>query len=241
MNLIAKARVTMLIAPALVALALAPAAAPSAGPSPRAADRATAPRASRELSLGEIRGSIRLALQSLGAPESALPAAEQLRPALPIAVTVSDPGLEVLRMDADVAPGAVRARLWTSGEAAIHPFDVRILADPALLRWLAQRTDSRRASLVLASASNSAQQAKASQPRAAQLGAPKQPPLVFPGHVATLLLEQPDMQVRTPVMPLARGVSGQWIRVRNLSTGQVLAAEVVGPDRLARQFQEALP
>jgi len=38
------------------------------------------------------------------------------------------------------------------------------------------------------------------------------------------------------VMPLTRGVSGQWIRVRNLSTGQILAAEVVGPGSLAAQF-----
>ena len=241
MNASFKARVPLSIGPMLLAFALsAKAATPSIDPAPRAADRAAnrarSSHGSRELSLREICSSIQLALQSQGAPASALPAAEQIRPAVPIAVTVANPGLEVLRMDADVAPGAVRARLWTSGEPAIHPFDVRILADPALLHWLAQHSDSQRASLAFGTASDSARHAPASQPRAPQQPAPKPPTLVFPGQAATLLLEQPNMEVRTTVMPLARGVSGQWIRVRNLATGQIFAAEVVGPGSLAREF-----
>lgn len=215
----------------LIAFVLGAGVAGAAAGGREAAARVAAPHASRVLSLDEIHASVQVALQSHGAPASALPSADQIRPAVPITVSVADPGLEVLRMDADAAPGVVLARLWTSGEPVIHPFDVRILADPGLLHWLAQRTDSARASLIFTASAKPQQESHAAQPRA-----PKQPPLVVPGQAATLLLEQGNMEVRTPAMPLARGVSGQWIRVRNLSTGQVLAAEVVGPGSLARHF-----
>jgi len=199
---------------------------------PPAVDRAATAPASRILSLDEICRSIRRDLRSNGAPEAALPSAEQLRPAVPVAVTVDDPGLRVLRIDPDVVPGFARVRLWTAGEPAIHPFDVRILAAGRLLRWLSQHEGSVHASLLLAGGAQLAEE----KHFAPQRPTPKPPALVFPGQTATLLLEQPDMQVRTPVMPLTRGVSGQWIRVRNLSTGQILAAEVVGPGSLAAQF-----
>lgn len=225
MNLSAKARIQIAIVPILIVAGL--------GLRAAAAGRVATSNAPRELSLREICSSIRSALRSQGARESALPSLEQIRPAVPITVTVGDPGLQVLRMDADVAPGAIRARLWTGGEPAIHPFDVRILADRELSHWLAQRSDSARAALVFKAG---AVAKPALHPRVPQPRAPKLPALVFPGQAATLLLEQPNMEVRTPVMPLARGVSGQWIRVRSLSTGQVLAAEVVGPGSLARQF-----
>jgi len=195
-------------------------------------DRAATVQASRVLSLDEICGSIRRDLRSNGAPDAALPSAEQLRPAVPVTVTVDDPGLRVLRIDPDVVPGSARVRLWTASEPAIHPFDVRVLAADSLLRWLSQREGSGHASLILTGGAKPAEETHF----APQHPAPKPPALVFPGQTATLLLEQLDMQVRTPVMPLARGISGQWIRVRNLSTGQILAAQVVGPGSLAAQF-----
>ena len=220
---------------AALALLLAPGLAAAGQPRdlrPHAGDRTAAAQASRVLSLDEICSSIRRDLRSNGAPETALPSAEQLRPAVPIVVTVDDPRLRVLRVDPDVVPGSVRVRLWTGGEPAIHPFDVRVLAANSLLRWLGQREGSMHASLVLTAGGKPAEERRFAQ----QHTAPKPPTLVFPGQTATLLLEQPDMEVRTPVMPLARGVSGQWIRVRSLSTGQILAAEVVGPGSLAAQF-----
>lgn len=192
---------------------------------------AIASRSSRILSVSELCSSIRSALQSNGAPEAALPSAEQLRPAVPVMVTAGDPGLQVLRMDADVIPGSVRVRLWTGNEPAIHPFDVRVIADPDLLRWLAQSESSTHASLVFKASAKSAGEKHFAQPPA-----PKPVTLVFSGRTATLLLRQPDMEVRMPVMPLNSGVSGQWIRVRNLSTGQMIAAQVVGPGSLVAQF-----
>ncbi|HEX4074109.1 MAG TPA: flagella basal body P-ring formation protein FlgA [Candidatus Acidoferrales bacterium] len=191
---------------------------------------AIASRSSRILSAGELCSSIQSALRSSGAPEAALPSAEQLRPAVPVTITVGDPGLQVLRMDADVVPGSVRVRLWTGNEPVIHPFDVRVLADPDLLRWLAQSEHSTHASRVFNASAKPAKEKQFAPPT------PKPVTLVFSGRTATLLLRQPDMEVRTPVMPLNSGVSGQWIRVRNLSTGQTIAAQVVGPGSLVAQF-----
>lgn len=222
------------LVPAL-ALLLAPGLAAAGRPGDsrsHAAGSAAIAHASRVLSLDEICNSIRRDLRSNGVPEAALPPAAQLRPAVPVTVTVGDPGLRVLRVDPDVVPGSARVRLWTGGEPAIHPFDVRILAAGSLLRWLGQREGSAHASLVLIGGAKPAEQKHFVR----QHPESKPPTLVFPGRTATLLLEQPDMQVRTPAMPLARGVSGQWIRVRNLSTGQILAAQVVGPGSLAAQF-----
>ena len=219
---------------AALMLVLLPTCADAGRPGWTRADRADGTvirHASRALSPAEMCASIRHALRSSGAPEATLPSAEQLRPAVPITVNVADPGLRVLRIDPDVVPGAARVRLWTGKEPAIHPFDVRVLAAGSLLRWLSRREGSAHASLVLTSGVKPAVESYFAQPPA-----PKPPTLVFPGRTATLLLEQPDLQVRTPVMPLARGVSGQWIRVRNLSTGQILAAQVVGPGNLVTQF-----
>jgi hypothetical protein len=195
-----------------------------------AAGRVEAPRPSRILSVAEICGSIRRALESNGAPETALPSAEQLRPAIPITVDVDDPGLQVLRMDADVVPGSVRVRLWTGKEPAIHPFDVMVFADASLLRWLDSRDASPRASVSFASDGKPGRERPLTQP------IPKSPTLVFPGRTATLLLRAPGIEVRTPVVPLNSGVSGQWINVRNLATGQIISAQVVGPASLAAQF-----
>jgi Chaperone for flagella basal body P-ring formation len=186
--------------------------------------------ASRVLSLGEICSSIRSALQSSGAPEAALPSIEQIRPSVPVMVAVADPGLQVLRMDADVVPGSLRVRLWTGKEPAIHPFDVRILAAGDLLQWLGKRESSARVVAV-----KPAQEMPAPRPPAQTLET-KLPTLVFPGRTATLLLYAPGMEVRTPAMPLNSGVSGEWIRVRNLSTGQIIDAQVVGPGSLATHF-----
>jgi len=197
----------------------------------KVAGRSNVAPASRLLSLGEMCGAIRRALRSSGAPESVLPSAAELRPAVPIAVSSANPGLRVLRIDPDVVPGAARVRLWTGRQPAIHPFDVRIQNAGNLLRWLHQREGSEHGSLILTAAEKPAEESHfAGHP------APKLPTLVFPGRTATLLLEQPDLQVRTPVMPLARGIAGQWIHVRNLSTGQILTAQVVGPGSLVTQF-----
>jgi Chaperone for flagella basal body P-ring formation len=198
---------------------------------PEAADRGVFAHASRVVSPGEMCSAIRRALQSSGAPAGTLPSVGQLRPAVPVTVTVVDPGLRVLRIDPDVVPDSARVRLWTGKEPAIHPFDVRVLHASGLLRWLIRREGSAHPSLVFTAGVKAA-----GESYFAQRPAPKPPTLVFPGRTATLLLEQPDLQVRTPVMPLARGVSGQWIRVRNLSTGQILAAQVVGPGSLVTQF-----
>jgi hypothetical protein len=223
---------TLVAALALVLLSNLAVAGQPGQPRPDAADR-TAAHVSRVLSLGEICASIQHALRSEGAPESALPSSAQLRPAVPVTVTVADPGLRVLRIDPDVVPGSARVRLWTAKQPAIHPFDVRVLDAGELLRWLVQH----RGSLALAIGVKPMSEGHVAQQRPV----PKPPALVLPGQAATLLLEQPGMQVRTPAMPLARGVSGQWIRVRNLSTGQILAAQVVGPRSLVAQFQETTP
>ena len=194
------------------------------------AARSSAMHASRILSVDEMCSSIRRALQSSGAPEAAVPSVEQLRPALPVTITVSDSGLQLLRMDADVVPGSVRARLWTANEPAIHPFDVRILSDRALFHWLTQRAAPAHAFLIFNAGVRLAEERRFAK------SLPKPVTLVFPGQTATLLLRQPDMEVRTPVMALNPGVSGQWIHVRNISTGQILAARVVGPGSLVTQF-----
>ncbi len=219
------AALTLLLLPPLAA------AGPSGQSRPEAADRGVVARASRVVSIGEMCSAIRRTLRSSGAPEATLPSVGQLRPAVPITVTVADPGLRVLRIDPDVVPGSARVRLWTGEQPVIHPFDVRILAAGRLLRWLNQREGSAHGSLVLTAGVK-----PVAESNLARRPAPKPPALVFPGRTATLLLEQPDMQVRTPVMPLGRGVSGEWIRVRNLSTGQILAAQVVGPGSLVTEF-----
>lgn len=215
---------------AALTLLFLPAFAAARQPAHSDAGPAPSTHASRVISTDEICSSIRHALQSNGAPEEALPSAQQLRPALPVTITVSDPGLEVLRMDADVVPGAVRARLWTANEPAIHPFDVRILADRPLLRWLAQRAAPKHVFLIFNAGVQLAENRRFATP------VPKAATLVFPGEMATLLLRQPGMEVRTPAMPLNPGVSGQWIRVRIPATGQILSAQVAGPGSLVSNF-----
>lgn len=196
-------------------------------------DRLIVAHASRAVSLDEICHSIRRTLESKGAPESAVPSVGQIHPAVPVMITTDDPGLQVLRMDADVIPGSVRVRLWTGGQPAIHPFDVTVLGASNLLQWLNGQKGFVATPVSVISAADSKPSEKNNF---AKPPAPKPQALVFPGRTATLLLRAPGMEVRTPVMPLDRGVSGQWVRVRNLSTGQILNAEVVGPGSLAMEF-----
>ncbi|HUA01655.1 MAG TPA: flagella basal body P-ring formation protein FlgA [Candidatus Aquilonibacter sp.] len=211
-------------------LAIAPVLVSAAQPS-GASSRATAGPASHALSAAELCDSIRRTLLADGAPRNVLPSVAQIEPTLPVSVTVDDPGLQVLRIDPDVTPGVVRVRLWTSNEPAIHPFDVRILEARYLLQWLGDADEATHASVVFVADSRLRGAARFARPLA-----PKPPELVFPGRRATLLMQSSDMQIRTSVMPLDCGVAGQEVRVRNLSTGEILQAKVTGPSSLVTNF-----
>jgi len=56
--------------------------------------------------------------------------------------------------------------------------------------------------------------------------------LARPGHPATLVMEGANLRIVTTVIPLQPGGKGQHIRIRGLSTGKVMTAEVVAPNLL---------
>jgi hypothetical protein len=65
---------------------------------------------------------------------------------------------------------------------------------------------------------------------------PKLPFLARPGTAATLIMLGENVRITTTVVPLQPGAKGQSILVRDLSTAQVMAAEVVAENLVQARF-----
>jgi len=61
--------------------------------------------------------------------------------------------------------------------------------------------------------------------------------MVNQGKRAVLVVEGPSFRMTIPVIPLENGVFGQQVRVRNLDSRRVVAAEVVGPGTLHKTLE----
>jgi len=61
--------------------------------------------------------------------------------------------------------------------------------------------------------------------------------MVNQGKPAVLVMEGPSFRMTIPVVPLENGVLGQRVRVRNLDSRRIVAAEVVGPGRLHKTLE----
>ena len=208
-------------------------------------ERITITRAAREITREEICDAVRRVLAKNGFAQAPglLPA--QIVPAVPVLITVDDPRLEVLRMHLGNESESAQFELWTSAEPTVRPFEVAVRDFPALTNWIKSHDASPPAAPALLVAAklhvagrNDSSQTDKSTPSLF----PERPTqrrtnwLVVPGNTAALLLQSPNMRVHTLAVPLENGALGQRIRVRNLSTGAVLEAQVVGPGNLAASF-----
>jgi flagella basal body P-ring formation protein FlgA len=190
-----------------------------------------------------------------------------LKLSAPVYVTKDDPGLKVVRVEFDPLRQNTRYCLWTSKEPDILPFYVTVAggstlpALPVLVsrRNLASgeiasasdfRTDTRKTTS--AAAGQVSQMALAVTPEALAGRAARADVragqivtvsmfrtvmMVNQGKRAVLVVEGPSFRMTIPVIPLENGVLGQQIRVRNIDSQGVVAAEVVGPGALHKTLE----
>ncbi len=181
--------------------------------------------------------------------------AQDLQFSAAIYVTEDNPGLEVLRIASDPLRRETEFTLWTSKEPNNLPFTVtvqRALKLPTLVArrvippgeivssgdFAVEMRATRRdpAAPMVGAAGLAGLETRATL----QAGEPvdrdlfKQPVLVKPGALATLIVQGAAFSIKTVVDPLEQGVLGQEIRVRNTETRQVVEARVVGRDRLRK-------
>jgi len=207
-------------------------------------ERITLTCAARAISRKEIAAAIRRALEKDRFADSSALVASDVVAAVPVFVTSDDPGLEVLRTWLGRTPGSTSFELWTSSEPKVRPFDVVVRNFPALAAWLRSRGLRREQSGSPALLAVSRERfgkglvgPYGSDPRLRRASRWRErPSLVVPGKTVSLVLASRNMRVHTSAMPLQRGSLDQWIRVRNLSTGQILNAQVVGPGTLEAVF-----
>jgi hypothetical protein len=186
-------------------------------------------RRARQLSRAEVFGAIRAALGEKGFAN-----ASELRPAdvrleMPVIVTASDPGLHVRAMSLDPALHLAVFRLWTAKEPRIRPFDVLVRPVDGFRAWLEATNGAR---VIEARARLAAQTATIAR----RQQRPRGKPLVLALHAASLVLVNGTMEIHTTAEALEPGYLGQIIRVRMISTRQVIRAKVVGTDRLEAGF-----
>jgi len=225
-------------------------------------ERIVVSRSHRELTSHELSVAISDATGHPGMPDAPPANLQDLRLSAPVYVTTDDPGLKVLRVEFDPLRQDTRFCLWASKEPDILPFYVTVAGGSALPArpMLVARRDL--ASGEIASASDFMVQpgkaATAAVGHGSRMALAVTPEalagraarasikagqivtasmfrtvvMVNQGKRAVLVMEGPSFRMTIPVIPLENGVFGQQVRVRNLDSRRVVAAEVVGPGSL---------
>jgi flagella basal body P-ring formation protein FlgA len=192
---------------------------------------------------------------------------ENLKLSAPVYVTKDDPGLKVVRVEFDPLRQDTRFCLWASQEPDILPFYVTVSGGSALSAQpaLVARRDlapgeivgandfmTRPRKLTTAAVGQPSPMGLAVTPEALAGRAARAyikagqivtasmfrtVVMVNQGKRAVLLMEGRSFQISIPVIPLENGVLGQQVRVRNIDSRRVVAAEVVGPGRLHKTLE----
>ncbi|HMD96080.1 MAG TPA: flagellar basal body P-ring formation chaperone FlgA [Terriglobia bacterium] len=218
-------------------------------------------RSHRELTSHELSAAIS---DATGGP-GALPL--NLKLSAPVYVTKDDPGLKVVRVEFDPLRRDTRFCLWASKEPDILPFYVTVSGGSVLSAQPALVARRDLAPGEIAGANDFMAQPRklttAAVGQLSQMGLPVTPEalagraarayikagqvvnasmfrtvvMVNQGKLAVLVMEGRSFQISVPVIPLENGVLGQQVRVRNIDSRRVVAAEVVGPGRLRKTLE----
>jgi len=186
-------------------------------------ERIMVSREARPITVAEVLGAIRKALEHSSVRAGETLGAEDILLQSPVFVSPGDAGLQVMRMDLDAGLRRARFLLWPSLDPTVLPFFVTARLDGDLPRTPVHAAEQRRSpeSPKISSAAKS----------------PAKPVvLVVPGGRATLVLRSATLQMIADVAPLERGILGQQIRVRVMDTGKIFNAQVDGPAHLEVKF-----
>jgi hypothetical protein len=186
-------------------------------------ERIVVSRKARPITVSEVLGAIRKALERSG-----VRAAETLHPEdvllqSQVFVNPGDAGLQVMRMDLDGGLRRAKFLLWPSLDPSVLPF------------FVTARLDGDLSSAPVHGAQHGPASIKADIPPTPKKSAPQEI-LVAPGARATLLLRSATLQMLADVAPLERGTLGQQVRVRVLDTGKIFNARVDGRAHLEVKF-----
>jgi hypothetical protein len=186
-------------------------------------ERIMVSREARPITMAEVLGAIRKALERSSVRAGEALHAEDILLQSPVFVSPGDAGLQVMRMDLDAGLRRARFLLWPSLDPTVLPFFVTARLDGDLPRSPVHAAEHERSP-------ESPKMSSAAKPLA------KPEVLVVPGGRATLVLRSATLQMIADVAPLERGILGQQIRVRVLDTGKIFNAQVDGPAHLEVNF-----
>ena len=186
-------------------------------------ERVMVSREGRPITVAEVLGAIRKALETSSVRAGETLGAEDILLQSQVLVSPGDAGLQVVRMDLDAGLQRARFLLWPSRNPAVLPFFVTARFNGDLPRAPAHAAEQVRSP---------------ESPKLSSVAKPpaKQEVLVVPGGRATLVLRSATLQMIADVSPLERGVLGQQIPVRVLDTGKIFNARVDGPGHLEVKF-----
>ena len=172
----------------------------------------------RALTRAELHEAIRDGFRRRGLFEFQVLAESDLQVMNPVFVTGEDPRLEVTSMACDSTGSRTWFRMRAAAEPGLLPFYVSAAGCLGGSAWLSrgQQTNS-----VLGTSQGNG------RPLAKVRDAPR-PVLVGPGQVAQLRIEGAGYRISRRVVPLEKGVLGQWVRVRCLDSRRVVKAQVGG-------------
>ncbi len=216
--------------------------------------RITVRRYGRRLTAAEVANAINAVLGN-GNGTGKLESGELTLPA--VYVTQDDPGIEIVRIEADPLRQQTRFLVHARRETSLLPFWVVTHASVRGVRSAAAALVTARAIQAgqvvapedfvvvnegaqedvppaVSAADFAGLQAKVNLKAGQRVNRSmfEPPVLVEPGVPVRLVVEQSGFRITTSVIPLQRGVLGQRIRVRDPDTHRILAAEVVGLGRL---------
>lgn len=189
-----------------------------------AAGRLAAPRDLRPLAVEEVIAAIERALAQQSPPVIENLSAKNVLLESQIQVGKGDPDLQVLRAEFDAGIKRARFLLRAAGDRNALPFYVTLSPSEVLPPSSYFGRGGALGSPTALAAIGS--EAKKATPAV----------LVSPEQSATLALQSNLVGMTAEVVPLERGIMGQWVRVRVMDTGKILRARVDGRAHLEAQF-----